>query len=222
MPYLTNINKAALFKYPTTHKLVPNRDTIILVIKSEDDFTHHVIRTTMNTNQKPFAPTESSIFFHGLFPRLSHTLNSNLKLSSKPLSMLSFKNKNMSQQLLPSQHHPSTQSSKLRHHVMIPPLPPLPLPTNHHPPRTVLLITSQPATRIPTSTKIPYNHPTLHQQRTPLMKLFHLFNAQCLIKYLKVKLIHTVVFLTIHPTRSFTSSVQTSTKQTSLFHHPPK
>ena len=44
------IDKATLFKYPTTPKLVPTRDTIISDIKSETEFENCIIGTTPDPN----------------------------------------------------------------------------------------------------------------------------------------------------------------------------
>ena len=43
MAYTVKIYKSTFFKYPTTHKMVPTRDTNIWDIKSETDFGNYMI-----------------------------------------------------------------------------------------------------------------------------------------------------------------------------------
>ena len=65
-------------------------------------------------SSKLFACTKTYTFLHGLLLQSAPTSNPKLIPSSKPLLMPPFQNIIQSLQLLPSQHHPSTQSRKFQ------------------------------------------------------------------------------------------------------------
>ena len=52
MVYPVKFDKVTFFKYPTTHKLVPTRGTIIFDINSDHDFKNYTIRTAPDTKLK--------------------------------------------------------------------------------------------------------------------------------------------------------------------------
>ena len=159
-----------------------------------------LLEPSLTPSSKPFAHAQASTFLHGFYPRLPHTKNLKLKPSSNQPLMSPSQNLILLQQPRPSQHHPSTQSRKFRHHLLMPPLTQLPLMTKHHPPQKMCPLTPQLVTPIIISTKIRANHPPLHQQRTPWITFFYSFNAYYLPEDLKVKESQTVVSSTRHPT----------------------